>query len=149
MASDHKLSNVSKAIRCCVTCVAIGDAQVVVSKILAEKGQNTVERSVNLSPEQLQLVEAEKNSHGVSSASCFLQHIVGTCMTEVTEYTLFGVIRCKSTILKCNGAKEAVRNIKFKFGNSEAKSDELPSSVCSENRGSTLDGVAVKENIKF
>jgi len=149
-ASDYKLSNVSKAIRCCVTCVALGDAPLVASaEVLGDLGQNTVEKNINLSPEQLQWIEAEKKNHGVLSASRFLQRIVGTCMTEVTEYIVFGVIRCKSTIAKCDGAQEAVMNIKCKFQDNEAKPHELTSAGCSRNCGLTVDGIFVKENIQF
>lgn len=150
MASEYKLSNVSKAIRCCVTCIALGDAQLAASaEVLGDLGQNSVEKNINLSPEQLQWIEAEKKSHGVLSSSRFLQLIVGTCMTEVTEYIVFGVIRCKSTIAKCDGAQEALRNIKCKLQDNEAKPHELTSIGCFGNCGSRVDGIFVKENIQF
>ena len=43
------------------------------------------------------------------------QKVVNACM-KIDEYTVFGVIRCKSSVAKCEGAQEAVENIQKQFG---------------------------------
>ena len=159
MTSDHKLSDISKAIRCCVTCVALGDAQMTIngdgdSKSAAVTTTNAavVEKDVQLSKEQFQWL---KNSQQSQSMSQTLQNVVQACMaTTTSEYTVFGIIRCKSSIAKCNGAQEAVQNIISNFG---AKNEqEALKCSSSKNEGGecckhavNFDGVMVKENIKF
>jgi len=63
------------------------------------------------------------------------QQVVSTCMS-IDEYTVFGIIRCKSSVAKCEGAQEAVENIQQQF---DKKKDEVVTKenidICANNCG--------------
>mmetsp|Transcript_44284 Transcript_44284/g.93046 ORF Transcript_44284/g.93046 Transcript_44284/m.93046 type:complete len:155 (-) Transcript_44284:553-1017(-) len=100
MASKHKLSSCSKAMRCCINCVALGDAKDAGSS--SKNGVDCVTKSVELSKEQVFWMETKQSNDATG--------VVRSCM-EMDEYTVFGIIRCKKSIAECDGAQDAVRNI--------------------------------------
>lgn len=131
MSSKHGLSSSSKAARCCVNCVALGDAVPVASADANADGcSNCDERGDALAASEIELSEEQAawlahNSTG--SDSFFSERVIGTCMA-IDEYTVFGVIRCKSSVAKCEGAQGAIAKIGETFDKKE-------------------DDVVVKENI--
>ena len=140
MSVKHKLSSSSKALRCCITCVALGDVDATATSTSTtsaphssleedrspedqcaknDHGDEIVERDVELSEEQLAwLRQTTLQTSRRASLSESARRVIEACM-DAEEYTVFGVIRCKSTIAKCEGAQEAVRNIQEKYGNEE------------------------------
>mmetsp|Transcript_14159 Transcript_14159/g.23256 ORF Transcript_14159/g.23256 Transcript_14159/m.23256 type:complete len:158 (-) Transcript_14159:135-608(-) len=111
MTSKYKLSGTSKAMRCCINCVALGDAQ------MQSDGccgcNDTITKDLELSTEQLAWIEGQKHQCDESTLS-IEQKVVSACM-KLDEYTVFGIIRCKSSVAKCEGAQEAVENIQQQF----------------------------------
>jgi len=120
MATKHKLSSISKAIRCCINCVALeGKSQSLISKQSTDShDEEKASKQVELSKEQIAWIET-KQQDGIS-ASEVVQRVVQACM-ELDEYTVFGIIRCKSSVAKCEGAQEAMKNIGQKYGKKEAE----------------------------
>ncbi|KAL9190553.1 hypothetical protein ACHAXT_000259 [Thalassiosira profunda] len=107
MASKHKLSSTSKAVRCCINCVALGD----VAGDSPSTDEEGITKGVELSSEQLSWLRTRRNEQGDAAE----RRVVQSCM-NADEYTVFGVIRCKLSIRQCSGAKEAVKNIGEEFG---------------------------------
>lgn len=101
MTSRYRLKGISKAIRICITCVAVGDAKAVAITSAAA----TQEREVELSSQQCRYIRGNFNS--VSEA---LQQIIASCKMA-DEYTVFCVVRCKSSLVKCEGARNAILDI--------------------------------------
>lgn len=121
MVSKHKLPSTSKAIRCCVNCVALGDAAAANDATNDDNDNGwdgsatTIEtREVQLSGEQLAWLETRRGvrmrREGNDGEGLLERKLVASCMAQ-DEYTVFGIVRCKTSIAKCEGAKEAVKNI--------------------------------------
>ena len=127
MATKHELSSISKAIRCCINCFALEEkSQSLIAKQSTDcHDEESVSKQIELSKEQIAWIET-KQQNGIS-ASEVVQRVEQACM-ELDEYTVFGIIRCKSSVAKCEGAQEAMKNIGQKYGKRE-------------------DEVVVKENI--
>lgn len=105
MATKHKLSSLSKAVRCCVNYIALENIQ------LADEfdGEDGIEKQIELSHGQLTWLARWEESNLVA------MRLIKSCMAT-DEYIVFGIIRCKSSIAKCEGAKEAMQTIGEKFG---------------------------------
>ena len=119
MATKHKLSSTSKAMRCCINCVALEEkTQSSISKQPTDSNhdEKILSKQIELSKEQMAWIET-KQQHDIS-ASKVAQRVVQACM-ELDEYTVFGIIRCKSSVAKCEGAQEAMKNISEKYGKKE------------------------------
>ena len=128
MATKHKLSSISKAIRCCINCVALEEkshSPISKQSIDSQYDEEKVSKQIELSKEQIAWIETKQQDS--ISASEVVQRVVQSCM-ELDEYTVFGIIRCKSSVAKCEGAQESMKNIGQKYGKKE-------------------DEVVVKENI--
>ena len=129
MTSEHNLKNVSKALRICITCVAMGDVKVGLHhKKISES--NCIQREIQLSSQQLQYIQT--NFIGASEA---IQRITLGC-SNTDEYTVFGVVRCKSTITKCRGALDAVLDIgnRYDRDTEEVMQDANENVIISENK---------------
>jgi hypothetical protein len=110
MMYKHKLNDVSKAVRVCITCVAVGDAVVSdMDRHITQQSKEMKEESVQLSLEQLDYIQ---NYHNNLSEG--IRHTINACKST-DEYTVFGVVRCKSSISKCGGAQDAVADIEKRF----------------------------------
>jgi hypothetical protein len=124
MASRHKLSSPSKAIRCCVNCVALDAEDVLPAGSKADgdscssDSQEYISREVDLSEEQAAWLRARDNEGGDDLNLFFSKRVVAPCMA-MEEYAVFGIIRCKKKVAECSGAQEAVKNIAEKFGRKE------------------------------
>ena len=127
MATKHKLSSISKAIRCCINCVALEEKShsPISKQSIDSHDEEILSKQVELSKEQIAWIETKQQDS--ISASEVVQRVVQSCM-ELDEYTVFGIIRCKSSVAKCEGAQEAMKNVGIKYGKKE-------------------DEVVVKENI--
>ena len=110
MATKHKLSSLSKAVRCCVNFAALENIQLA-DKSTAFDGEDGIEKQIELSHEQLTWLARWEESN-------VEMRLINLCM-ETDEYIVFGIIRCKSSVAKCDGAKEAILNIGEKFGKRE------------------------------
>mmetsp|Transcript_28153 Transcript_28153/g.51973 ORF Transcript_28153/g.51973 Transcript_28153/m.51973 type:complete len:166 (-) Transcript_28153:373-870(-) len=117
MSTKHKLPSMSKAVRCCINCVA-SRGDIAKDEAIISSGQSTnnddegatVEKFVELSTEQLVWMKNKQKDA--------LRVVVQSCM-EMEEYTVFGIIRCKTSIAACGGAQDAVRNIGEIFGKND------------------------------
>lgn len=104
MTRKHQLKDISKAMRICITCHAVGDVNSGDTAAVMPM-ENLQEREIELS--SLQIDYIQRNYSDVSTAvTC----IVDAC-ANADEYTVFGVVRCKSSIVKCKGAQDAVIDI--------------------------------------
>ncbi|EED94565.1 predicted protein [Thalassiosira pseudonana CCMP1335] len=136
MTEKHKLKRdadgvgTSKALRICITCVATGDGghESTHASVLADateyspmtsagiSGEIAVSsKNVELSSEQLSWIDQQDT--GTSSLDT-VQRVINVCM-NMDEYTVFGIVRCKSTIAQCEGAQEALANIQDKYSKKE------------------------------
>ena len=117
MATKHKLSSISKAIRCCINYFALEKELTSISKQCSDSNNEEIlSKQVELSKEQIAWIETKQQDS--ISASEVVQRVVQSCM-ELDEYTVFGIIRCKSSVAKCEGAQEAMKNIGQKYGKKE------------------------------
>lgn len=107
MTSKHNLRSVSKALRICITCVAMGDVKAGLHNAIPES--NFMQRQIQLSPQQLQYIRTN-----YSNTSQAIQLVVSGC-SVADEYTVFGVVRCKSSITKCEGASDAILDIAQRY----------------------------------
>ena len=126
MASMHKLSSASKAARCCINCVALGDAVEAPPASPAAAGDRSasggaedaaVVGEVELSTDQAAWLESERLGEG-GGDDFFSKRVIATCMA-MEEYSVFGIIRCKTALAQCEGAKDAVKNIGDHYGQKE------------------------------
>jgi hypothetical protein len=105
---------------------------------------DNITKELELSKEQLAWMEGQKKKQGSSSSSdnnddstllSIEQQVVSACMS-IDEYTVFGIIRCKSSVAKCEGAQEAVENIQQQF---DKKKSEVVTKenidICAKNCG--------------
>ena len=112
-SSRHKLSNSSKAFRCCINCVAVGDVALLRNDDDANGGTaDQADFAVDLSREQLHWLRELTNIRREDDRdlSAFARRIVRSCMAT-DECTVFGIVRCKSSVAACAGAREAMGNI--------------------------------------
>ncbi|KAL3781295.1 hypothetical protein HJC23_006519 [Cyclotella cryptica] len=117
MTDKHKLKGISKALRICITCVAVGDVA------FTQDAQSTVadtrncqEKTVELATEQLNWIE--RNLTESISISFAIREIVKAC-ASTDEYTVFGIVRCKKSISDCEGASNAVRDLIQRYSKEE------------------------------
>ena len=110
MATKHKLSSLSKAVRCCVNFAALENIQLA-DKSTAFDGEDGIEKQIELSHEQITWIARWEESN-------VTMRLIKSCMAT-DEYTVFGIIRCKSSVAKCEGAQLAILNIGEKFGKKE------------------------------
>jgi hypothetical protein len=98
----------------CINCVALGDAKMHTAPSSGDCNScnnNVITKEVELSQEQLSWI----NGQTVDGKGTIEQDVINACMS-IDEYTVFGIIRCKSSVAKCEGAQEAVENIQQQFG---------------------------------
>ena len=128
-AKSRFLPSQSKAVRCCVNCVALGDVKIVEDDNGATAVPNADYRALNieLAPEQIEWVTSVTVKSEGSSQSEVVRSVIKACM-NADEDVVFGVVRCKSKVTACDGAQEAV---------------DLLSERCGKNN------VEVKEEIKL
>ncbi|KAL7483914.1 hypothetical protein ACHAW6_009563 [Cyclotella cf. meneghiniana] len=117
MTDKHKLKGISKALRICITCVAMGDVAFVQDTTSAAgDGRMCQEKSVELAFEQLNWIERNRNQS--TSISVVIREIVKVC-ASTDEYTVFGIVRCKKSITDCEGASNAVRDMGQRYTKEE------------------------------
>lgn len=144
MTTKHKLSSMDKAIRCCVNCVALEGVNVNHTSAATTNSQQEIDSSsininnrgeehiqqgiikqVGLSNEQLSWLDAKfQQNNGQGVARRFIQ----SCM-EMEEHKVFGIIRCKSSVAKCDGAQKSI------------------DTIIAKQYGQKIEEVVVKENI--
>lgn len=131
-AESHSLKNPSKALRCCINCVALGDVE------MEEENDDDCTRKFNylmmdfeLTTDQIKWVDNTFESlfaqKGEASTSEVIRCVIGACM-KAEESVVFGVVRCSSKVAACVGAQDAVDTLTKKYG---------------------ADGVVVKEDIEL
>mmetsp|Transcript_5737 Transcript_5737/g.14341 ORF Transcript_5737/g.14341 Transcript_5737/m.14341 type:complete len:158 (+) Transcript_5737:79-552(+) len=132
-AKAHSLSSQSKAVRCCVNCVAIGDVDMVggddeTNSVFDTSPSKSRSLKVELAPQQMEWINSicNKNS-GSLSQSQVVGSVINACM-NAEEDVVFGVVRCKMKVSECEGSQEAIDLLSQRYG---------------EN------GVVVKEEIKL
>ena len=112
MTEKHSLKDISKATRICITCIALSDGNNSngTSSDITMDSIQSIEKEIELSSQQLDYIR--KN---YSELSRGVREIVHACSVVADEYTVFGVVRCKSSIANCEGAREAVVDIGKRF----------------------------------
>ena len=120
-AKAHSLSSKSKAIRCCVNCVAIGDVDMgggvddknSVVDISSSKCQSL---EIELAPQQIEWVDSMcKNNDGSLSRSQVVGSAINACM-NAEEDVVFGVVRCKMKVSECKGSQKAIEFLSKRYG---------------------------------
>ncbi|KAL7544136.1 hypothetical protein ACHAWF_007523 [Thalassiosira exigua] len=128
MAKKHNLSSPSKAVRICVNCVATDYANHLpwigsfeheqsMTFVLSEE-QRKEGPAFELAQQQVEWIDSVRYAGSYPDVhlhrALFLCKIIEQCM-DMDEYTVFGIIRCKSAISKCKGAQEAVQKVAEQF----------------------------------
>ena len=128
-AKSQSLLSQSKAVRCCVNCVALGDVKMAGEINDADAVQIHDYQAINveLASEQVQWVDSVVSSQTDWSQSEVVRLVVKACMNADADI-VFGVVRCKSKVTECEGAQAAIDNLTIHSGAS---------------------GVTVKEEIKL
>ncbi len=123
-AKSQSLPSSSKAARCCINCVALGDVE-----MIDDHDGKFDYRAVNieLAPEQIKWVDSVCAKTEGSSQSTVVRSVIKACMNAEADI-VFGVVRCKSNVTACEGAQNAVDNLTKRYG---------------------ADGVVVKEEIEL
>jgi len=126
---SQSLPTQSKAVRCCVNCVALGDIDMITT---ADDSCYAVYQAVNieLASEQIKWIDSIIARTGESDSikntttttpttfsnqSEVIRGVILACM-KADEDIVFGVIRCKSKVISCDGAQEAVDLLRKRYG---------------------------------
>lgn len=143
---SQSLPNQSKAVRCCINCIALGDVKTIIvddddddDDDGDKQSNNSIcdYRAVNieLATEQVKWIDSiitrtgtGNNKEGVteegttattttifSNQSEVVRSVIKACM-KADEAVVFGVIRCKSKVTTCDGAKEAIDLLSKRYG---------------------------------
>ena len=147
---SQSLPNQSKAVRCCINCIALGDVKMIIvdddddddDDDGGKQSNNSIcdYRAVNieLATEQVKWIDSiitrtgtGNNKEGVteegttatttttttifSNQSEVVRSVIKACM-KADEAVVFGVIRCKSKVTTCDGAKEAIDLLSKRYG---------------------------------
>ena len=123
---SQALSSRSKAVRCCINCVAINDVKMV--KYINDNTNvptSTYQTfDIELASEQVNWINSATSSiKGFSSQSKVIQSVAEACM-NADEDLVFGVIRCKSKVTTCEGAQEAIDLLSERKGENNIKVKE-------------------------
>jgi hypothetical protein len=147
---SQSLPDQSKAVRCCINCIALGDVKMTIvdddddddDDDGDKQSNNSIcdYRAVNieLATEQVKWIDSiitrtgtGNNEEGVtvegttatttttttifSNQSEVVRSVIKACMIA-DEAVVFGVIRCKSKVTTCDGAKEAIDLLSKRYG---------------------------------
>ena len=115
---SQSLSSRSKAVRCCVNCVALDDVKMAITNTTSSNCQSL---DLELGSEQIDWLN--KNTSEDCSQSKVIQSVVEACM-KADENVVFGVIRCKLKVAECEGAQEAVDLISKRHGGNNVEIKE-------------------------
>mmetsp|Transcript_2753 Transcript_2753/g.4097 ORF Transcript_2753/g.4097 Transcript_2753/m.4097 type:complete len:146 (-) Transcript_2753:1660-2097(-) len=118
MVKAHSLPDRSKAIRCCINCVAMIGVDFSRGHMRID---NVVEKvTVELAKEQMEWMQ--RNSESDASQSNTVVGVIQACQ-KMEEQTVFGVVRCKKKINECANAKVAVKRIEVKYGYTDVEEE--------------------------
>ena len=121
--TSYDLSNESKAVRCCVNCVALGDVKFIANADFFDKNddcQRTMD--IELAMEQLEWIDTNTCSTTTATTTTttttnfknrndVIRGVIAACMQANDKAVVFGVIRCKSKVASCDGAKDAIAKL--------------------------------------
>lgn len=102
MMNIHNLCDISKTIRCCVTCVATENIR---EGTDVENSAEYEEISITLANQQMFWAKGQVNEE--CSFSDVLNGVINACM-GLDDKFVFGVVRCKTKISQCKGALAAI-----------------------------------------
>jgi len=114
-AKSQSLPSQSKAVRCCINCVALDDVDMRVESndaASADPSSNNYQAlNIELATEQIEWVDSvcSKSDEG-SSQSEVVRSVIQACMTAEAG-VVFGVVRCKRKVTACEGAQNAVASL--------------------------------------
>jgi len=116
-AKAQAIPSRSKAVRCCLNCVALGDVKMVQEGDCASSVPipDNQELSVELAPQQIDWVNSIVSKSEGSDQSEVIRSVIKACV-NADEEVVFGVVRCKSKVTACKGAQEAVALLGKKYG---------------------------------
>ena len=146
--TSYDLSNESKAVRCCVNCVALGDVKFIANADFFDKNddcQRTMD--IELAMEQLEWIDTNTCSTTTATTTTtttttnfknrndVIRGVIAACMQANDKAVVFGVIRCKSKVASCDGAKIAIAKLvsNRRSNNSESNNDNTSSSDNNNN----------------
>ena len=113
-AEAHSLPDKSKAARCCINCVALGDVTIAPPES-GSKDVDVQEVHIELAMEQVGWLEKQCGDTDGDDRSSVVRRAIRACI-EADEKVVFGVVRCKSKVSVCEGAQKAVDLLKKKYG---------------------------------
>ena len=116
-AKSRSLPSQSKAIRCCVNCVALGDVKMIEDDNDETAVPNVNYRALNieLASEQIEWVDSVCSNSEGSSQREVVRSVIKACMNSEAD-VVFGVVRCKSKVMACEGAQNAVDSLTERYG---------------------------------
>ena len=116
-AKSQSLPSQSKAVRCCVNCVALGDVDMIRESNDASAVQSSNYQALNieLAIEQIEWVDSVCSKSEGSSQSEVVRSVIKACMNAEAD-VVFGVVRCKSKVTACEGAQNAVASLTERNG---------------------------------
>ena len=116
-AESQSLSSYSKAARCCINCVAIGDVDMIEEKSDEKDIETPDYRPLNieLATEQIKWVDSVCSKSEGSNQSEVVRSVIKVCM-NADEDVVFGVVRCKSKVVACKGAQSAADSLTERYG---------------------------------
>jgi hypothetical protein len=116
-AKSHSLPSQSKAVRCCVNCVALGDVGMIedTSDNSAIPASDYRDVDIELATQQLEWVNSVCSKNEGSSPNEIMRSVITACM-NADENVVFGVVRCKSKVVACEGAQTAVDSLTKRYG---------------------------------
>lgn len=114
-AEAHSLPDKSKAARCCINCVALGDVVIEPPHGADSNDSDLQEVNIELATEQVDWLGNECDGSDEEDRSSVARRAIRACI-KADKKVVFGVVRCKSKITACGGAQEAVDLLKEKYG---------------------------------
>jgi Arc/MetJ-type ribon-helix-helix transcriptional regulator len=143
---SQSLPNQSKAVRCCINCIALGDVKMISIDVDddddggGDESNNNASKSssycyadyravnIELATEQVKWIDSiitrdsgttttttTTTTTIFSNQSEVVRSVIKACM-KADEDVVFGVIRCKSKVTTCDGAKEAIELLSKRYG---------------------------------
>lgn len=118
MVKAHSLPDRSKAIRCCINCVAMENMEFM--EIQRKNFHQVEEIKVELAKQQIEWIE--RNSGSDKSITIAVAGVIQACQSR-EEQDVFGIVRCKKKINECKDAQVAVKRIEQKYGHAKVEEE--------------------------
>ena len=118
--NSQSLSSRSKAVRCCMNCVALDDVKMVITN---EDYTSSKYQALDIELGSEQIDWLHKFTSKDFSQSKVIHSVVEACM-KADESVVFRVIRCKLKVAECGGAQEVVDLLSKRYGENNVEIKE-------------------------